>query len=345
MCLQAQPLITILLLKLALNLNINSECQAPVASRQKSATACLGGPKLLAVIAPLIVLCFGRPLWDLVRYSWHSELYSYILLVPLISLYLFWSNRPRSVIQTHPSRGLSLVPMSLGIAVLVGYGLAVASGWNPALEDYLCLMMLALIALVSAAVLFCLGLESLRSNCFAFGMLLFLVPLPDVLIKPLVIFLQHWSANVAAALFSLSGTPFLRNDTFFQLPGMQLEVAPECSGIHSTMVLFITSLIAGYMFLHSRWRRALLALSIVPLALLRNGFRVFVIGQLCVWIGPEMIDSPIHRKGGPLFFLLSLVPFFLFLFWLRRAEHRKSSAPNDHSLDPHAALGFSKPTI
>ena len=33
-----------------------------------------------------------------------------------------------------------------------------------------------------------------------------------------------------------------------------------------------------------------------------------------------MIDSPIHHRGGPLFFALSLVPLFLLLWWLRRQE-------------------------
>jgi hypothetical protein len=31
-----------------------------------------------------------------------------------------------------------------------------------------------------------------------------------------------------------------------------------------------------------------------------------------------MIDSPIHHKGGPLFFALSLIPLYLLLWWLRR---------------------------
>ena len=35
-----------------------------------------------------------------------------------------------------------------------------------------------------------------------------------------------------------------------------------------------------------------------------------------------MIDTPIHHRGGPLFFVLSLFPFFLFLLWLRRGEAR-----------------------
>jgi exosortase/archaeosortase family protein len=65
-----------------------------------------------------------------------------------------------------------------------------------------------------------------------------------------------------------------------------------------------------------------LSVAVIPIALLRNGLRVFVIGQLCVRIGPEMIDSPIHRHGGPVFFALSLIPFFLLLLWLVHLERR-----------------------
>jgi exosortase/archaeosortase family protein len=55
---------------------------------------------------------------------------------------------------------------------------------------------------------------------------------------------------------------------------------------------------------------------------LRNGFRIMMIGLLCVNVGPEMIHSLIHRRGGPLFFALSLIPFLLALWWLRRGEVR-----------------------
>ena len=106
----------------------------------------------------------------------------------------------------------------------------------------------------------------------------------------------------------------------FQLPGFSMEVAPQCSGIHSSLALFITSLLAGYFFLRSRWKRATLAVAVIPLAMLRNGFRVFTIGELCVHIGPEMINSYIHHHGGPFFFVLSLVPFFLLLYFLMRSD-------------------------
>ena len=61
---------------------------------------------------------------------------------------------------------------------------------------------------------------------------------------------------------------------------------------------------------------------VIPLGILRNGFRILVIGLLCVHVGPHMIDSPIHHQGGPFFFALSLVPLFLLLWWLRRQEQR-----------------------
>jgi exosortase/archaeosortase family protein len=55
---------------------------------------------------------------------------------------------------------------------------------------------------------------------------------------------------------------------------------------------------------------------------LRNGFRILVIALLCVNIGPQMIHSVIHRRGGPVFFVLSLIPFLLVLWWLRKGDVR-----------------------
>jgi hypothetical protein len=38
-----------------------------------------------------------------------------------------------------------------------------------------------------------------------------------------------------------------------------------------------------------------------------------------------MINSPIHRRGGPIFFALSLIPFFLLLVFLRKRESHASN--------------------
>ena len=122
--------------------------------------------------------------------------------------------------------------------------------------------------------------------------------------------------------FNLAGTPLERHGTLFELPGIVLRVGQECSGIHSSWVLFIAGLLASHLFLRTRWRRIALVAFVIPLGILRNGFRILVVGLLCVHVGPHMIDSIIHRRGGPLFFALSLIPLALLLWWLRRQERR-----------------------
>jgi exosortase/archaeosortase family protein len=112
----------------------------------------------------------------------------------------------------------------------------------------------------------------------------------------------------------------LRAGTLLTLPGITLHVAQECSGIRSSWVLLMTSVLTSHLFLHNPWRRVVLVAFVIPLALLRNGFRILVIGLLCVHISPRMIDSFIHQRGGPIFFALSLVPLFGLMVWLRRQE-------------------------
>jgi exosortase len=139
-------------------------------------------------------------------------------------------------------------------------------------------------------------------------------------------FFQYSSAAAAAGFCHLIGQPVLRDGLVIQLPGFALRVAPECSGIHSTLVLLMTGCLAGYLFLRHSWTRAALVLAVIPLAILRNGFRVFVLGWLCVHVSPKMYDSPIHHQGGPIFFALSLIPFFLLLALLRKWDSRAGDA-------------------
>jgi len=148
------------------------------------------------------------------------------------------------------------------------------------------------------------------------------VPMPDAMADALETASKYASAEVANLLFHLSSTPFLRAGLIFQLPNITIEVAQECSGIRSSWVLLMTSILAANLFLKTPWRRLALVAFVIPLAILRNGFRILVIGLLCVNAGPQMIHSLIHRRGGPLFFMLSLIPFFLVLWRLRKGDVR-----------------------
>jgi exosortase C (VPDSG-CTERM-specific) len=257
-----------------------------------------------------------------------STLYTHILLIPFIGLYLVFQRRPPLPGASKPNRKLAIALLSAGAVPLIGLGLAVYAGSTLALEDSLSLTTFSFLGFFAGICAFLLGREVFRSVLFPLTFLLFMVPLPVFLVEWIEKFLQHGSASVAHALFTLAGTTVFVDGLIFQLPNITIQVAPECSGIHSSLALFITSIIAGYVFLRSPGKRTILALAVIPLALLRNGLRVFVIGELCVRVGPEMINSYIHRHGGPLFFVLSLIPFFLLLFMLVKSEGKSRPGAN-----------------
>lgn len=277
----------------------------------------------LVAAAALLLVCFWRPLYALAAFSFSSQLYSHIVLVPLISLYLCWMNRDRLPGPSKPNWALASLFVAGGIAFLVCSWGSKRYGANLAPEDSLGLSTLSFLMFLYGACAWFLGRATLRAVAFPLAFLAFMVPFPAFFTDWVETVLQHCSAAAALALFKLVGTPVFSTGLSIQLPDIALEVAPQCSGIHSSLALLITSLVAGYFFLHSNWRRFALAAVVLPLAVARNGFRIFTIGELCVHVGPQMIDSGIHHKGGPIFFSLSMVPFLLFLFFLIKQDARR----------------------
>jgi len=267
----------------------------------------------------VVSLAFVRPLTRLIRYASESELLSYIPLVPFVAVYLLYIRRRTLLAVYRSSIGGTVILGGIGLAALAaGIGLHGSLSIN----DDLALMTLAYVSFVATGGFLFLGSKWMAAAAFPVAFLIFMVPLPDAVVNWLEMALVLGSADVAALLFKMTGTPLLRDGTVFVLPTIVLRVAQECSGIHSSWVLFITSLLASHLFLESSWRRIILVAFVIPLGIVRNGFRILVIGLLCVHVGPHMIDSIIHHRGGPLFFVLSLVPLTLFMVWLRRQEQR-----------------------
>lgn len=301
----------------------------PVGIGKTSRARVVSGSIFVAAIA----LIFGRDIFSLVAHAAANEIHSHIILVPLISLYLLYIQRdrlPRTYVTSWvPGLFGSLGAIAAGVAAHVLRSDATPISHN----DYLSLIALAMVLALIAGGFFFLGFPWMRSASFAAFFLIFAIPLPDHAVEMLETGSKLASAEVANALFNLSGTPIVRDGAVFQLPGIVIEVAQECSGIRSSWVLLITSLLAAHMFLQTGWRRAVLVALVIPLGVLRNGFRILVIGLLCVHVGPEMINSIIHRRGGPFFFALSLIPLFLVLWWLRRSENGRPATREGNCRD------------
>jgi exosortase C (VPDSG-CTERM-specific) len=291
----------------------------PPASPQPHSQALQARPAIRTMLwllwIALATLAFAPTLLALTRYAGESELLSYIPLVPAVSLYLLYVRRGALNTAYRSSLFWALALGAIGAAALAA-GLSLRASLS--LNDYLALTTLAYVSLIATGGFLFLGAKWMVSAAFPMAFLIFMVPLPDAAVHALERASVVGSAEVSAFLFRITGTPLLRNGTIFVIPGIVLEIARECSGINSSWMLFITSLVASNLFLTSPWRRLVLVLFVFPLAIVRNSIRILTIGLLCVHIGPHMIDSFIHRRGGPIFFALSLVPLFLLLVWLRR---------------------------
>ena len=272
-----------------------------------------------------VVAFYFTNLVSLIVYAATTELDSHILLIPFISAYLLFIRR-KQVAPVHESSPF------WAIAFLAGGLLMLAGAWRfgnaaPPLSrnDLLALTTASFVCLFAATGFAFLGRRWMASAAFPVAFLVFLIPIPDAAVTWLETTYKLASADAAHLFFMLSGTPVSREGTVFQLPGIVFEVAQECSGIHSSLALFITSLVASCLFLKSAWRRVLFVAFVIPLGIIRNGFRIWLIGQLCVHFGGGMIHSPIHTKGGPFFFALSLVPLIFLLAYLRHKETRASN--------------------
>ncbi|MBI5388403.1 MAG: exosortase [Verrucomicrobia bacterium] len=275
-----------------------------------------------AVLVVALGMCFAVPLVQYAKFAAKSELYSHVFLIPFISAYLAWMRR--SQVPSQATRSFA------GAAAFAALALTVLGGWwawqrqepAPAKEDSLSAMLLAFYLLLVGGSFVTLGRERVRALGFPLAFLVFIVPFPSAVTAGIESFFQHGSAEVSAWLFQLSDTPVIRDGRLFKLPGIVIEVAQECSGIRSSLVLFITCVLAGHLFLRQPWTRVALALAVVPLGLARNALRIFTISMLCVHLDRDYIHSPIHTHGGPLFFLISLAPLFALLWALRKAEGR-----------------------
>lgn len=275
---------------------------------------------ILAGFAFFLSLCFFGAFKSLTSLALRDEMHSHVILVPFIALYVLYLVRDQLPKTYCSSYAWALLAVIAGAALMV-----LAWKWS---AFWLSASVLSFVCFLVAGGFLLVGKRWMKAAAFPFAFLLFMTPLPDPVVQWLENASKLASADCASFFLHLTGTPVLRDGPIFQLPGIVIEVAQECSGIRSSWVLFIASTLASYLFLRRSPHRLILILAAIPLGVLRNGFRITVIGLLCVYLGPQMIHHPIHRRGGPIFFVLSLIPLIAILWLLRRHEDRSRTQTN-----------------
>jgi exosortase len=189
-------------------------------------------------------------------------------------------------------------------------------------KESLSLLVAAILLIWTAGLLAFYGRRVVLSALFPVCFLVLIVPLPPVLLDRIVLALQEGSAEISFVLFKLIGMPVLRDGLKFSLPGVVIEIAEQCSGIHSSMSLLIASILVGYVFLRSGWKRFLLSLLTVPIVIFKNAVRIVTISWFGVNVDQGFFHGKLHHQGGLPFSLLALAIMGSLLFLLRRTETR-----------------------
>lgn len=275
---------------------------------------------VLALVALAAGVFFARDLLAWLRFGLGSSLYSYTLLVPFIC-YVFTAQTVPVGVSTVGARRGRMVCWALGVGAVA---LALfGGGADEAAPPPDRLRLAILVTLVVAGLAVYGGLAWFRPRRFPLVFLYAMIPLPPLLERGLNDLLQNASGVAAYGLFRLIGMPVLQEGHLLMLPNLLLEVAEECSGIRSTLVLLLTALLASYVLLKKPLHRLLVVAVVIPLGIVRNALRIVIIGWLTVRVDPEVIHGPLHRNGGPLFFALTLLIFLGLVAWLRRREQRE----------------------
>ena len=243
--------------------------------------------------------------------------FSHGFLIPFFAAFLLWDKREKL-------RSLPIQPSWTGLVLVVPALFELLLG---VLGADLFLQRTSFVLLVAGIVWMLLGSVFLRELKFVLLILLLAIPLPTILYNRITFPLQLRASELASGLLQIVGVPVLRDGNVIQLPAMPLEVAEACSGIRSLMSLFTVAVIYGYFLERKNWRRTLLALSAIPIAVAANVARIFGTGLCVQYWDPTKALGFFHEFQGWLMFLVSLVCLYFVHILMRVAlPERKGAA-------------------
>ncbi len=266
---------------------------------------------------------FYSPLRELLLLSLsYDAVYSHIVLIPIVSVYFFIADR-RVIFQDVQYNFKGIFVVLAGLLMFAGSYM-----FKDVLNrsDMLSLTILSALIIWIGGFIFFFGGKAFSMARFPLLFLVFMIPIPSFILDEIIFLLQKFSSETANILFMISGVPYHHTGFTFHLSDLSVEVAEQCSGIRSSLALFIGSIIAGHMFLKSGWMKAALALIVFPISIVRNGARVVMLALLGNYVDPAILSGNIHKKGGIPLFIISFA-FLMILLWVMRRSERVSVTP------------------
>ncbi len=269
---------------------------------------------VLMVLGSIAV--FWRSLVLLFSTALSNDEYSHTLLILPLVIALLYSERSDVFRRTQ----YSLAAGFLFLLFVLTFGWLFRHPLSLSPNDTLSLQIAFFVSWLVLAFVFCFGAEASRAAAFPLIFLLLIIPIPDAILERSIWLLQKCSTDLTYLLMKAANIPVVRREFILSLPGIDIEVARECSGIRSSIILLIVSLVLGHLFLRSGWRQIVLNLLVFPITVVKNSLRIFTLSVLGVYVDPSFLIGNFHRYGGILFFSIALGIVMSVVRWLKNSE-------------------------
>lgn len=282
-------------------------------------TQCSSAPPSSAVAQPrvaLLILGSGLAilylptLWRLFNGAWGEDGQAHGPMILAIAAWLIYRTLPELITagqadsQRAGSRQSRVTLVSGWIVLLVGLLLYIV-GRSQAIDFF---EIGSLIWVLAGSVLLLFGAKALRLIWFPLFFMLFMIPLPGLLVAAVTMPMKIAVSVCAEWILYGLGYPVARSGVILQVGQYQLLVADACAGLHTLLTLEALGLLYLNLFRHeSLLRNVSLALLIIPIAFFSNVIRVIVLSLITFYFGDAAGQGYLHMFSGMVLFLSALL--------------------------------------
>ena len=262
----------------------------------------LGTEPLTPWLIVLAGLCFlyVPSFIDLFKGLWSTPEQGHGPIVLGVSLWLLYRQWPVML-----ARSSGRPPSATGWSILIIGLLLYVLGRS---QDILIFEIGSLVWVLVAALLILRGTAALKAQWFALFFMLFMIPLPGVVVDAVTMPMKLAVSNVAENVLYWAGYPIARSGVILQIGQYKLLVADACAGLHTLFTLEALGLL--YLKLthsESPLRNTLLAILIVPISFVANVIRVMVLTLITYHYGDAAGQGFLHGFAGMVLFVSALL--------------------------------------
>ncbi|MFT3857427.1 MAG: exosortase B [Aquabacterium sp.] len=255
-----------------------------------------------AVLVLGLAALFVPTYMTLAEEVWTTDAHGHGPMILAVCLWLLWMDRHKIFAgEARPAYGLGMTGLILGLLVHV-------AGHSQSINM---LTTLAQPIVFGSCLLLLHGTSALRRAWFPLFFMLFMVPLPEVVVGVITMPLKHAVSVVTEHLLFALGYPIGRSGVMLTIGPYQLLVADACSGMNSLLTLESLGLLYMRMMNYtSRYRNIFLALAIIPTSFAANVTRVIILVLVTYYYGDQVGQGFVHSFSGLVLFSVSLVSIY-----------------------------------